>query len=122
MTNSDQETKAALMLAALGSETRLRTFRTLVRAGPGGLGVGAIQARLAIPASTLQHHLGALVHAGLVVQQRHGRAVLSAVDYDAISGLVDYLTHECCADQADTHQTRPPRACNDQAARRGERS
>ena len=88
------------MLAALGNETRLRLFRQLVRAGDEGLNVGAIRDQLAIPASTLQHHLGALVHAGLIRQTRVGREIRSAVAYEAVNDLIQYLTEECCADAA----------------------
>ena len=92
------EGRAADQLGALGNETRLRLFRLLVRAGPEGLNVGALQDRLAIPASTLAHHLGALVSAGLVRQSRHGREVRSALDYEMVSGLIGYLTEACCAE------------------------
>lgn len=88
------------MLAALGNETRLRLFRQLVRAGDDGMNVGAIRDRLSIPASTLQHHLGALVHAGLIRQTRKGREIKSAVAYEAVDDLIRYLTEECCADAA----------------------
>ena len=94
------ETVAADQLAALGNETRLRLFRQLVRSGPEGLTVGALQTRLAIPASTLAHHLGALVSAGLVRQCRNGREVRSALDYGAMDNLIGYLTEACCADAA----------------------
>lgn len=92
------ETRTADQLGALGNETRLRLFRVLVRAGTGGLNVGALQSRLAIPASTLAHHLGTLVSAGLVRQTRHGREVRSALDYEAMDNLICYLTEACCAD------------------------
>ena len=92
------ETRAADQLAALGNETRLRLFRQLVRTGPEGLSVSALQDRLAIPASTLAHHLGALVSAGLVRQSRHGREVRSVLDYEVVSGLIGYLTEACCAE------------------------
>ena len=41
---------AAQAFAALGSEPRLEVIRTLVRAGPQGLAVGALQERLGIAA------------------------------------------------------------------------
>jgi len=100
MDEIERETKVASMLAALGNETRLSLFRQLVRAGDDGMSVGAIRKRLAIPASTLQHHLSALVHAGLVHQTRAGREIRSVVDYRAVDGLIAYLTEECCADAA----------------------
>jgi DNA-binding transcriptional ArsR family regulator len=89
--------RIAERLEALGNRTRLRLFRLLVRAGEDGLNVGTLQRLLKIPASTLAHHLAILTRAGLVIQKRQGREVISWADYDAINGLVAYLTEECCA-------------------------
>ena len=92
-----REKQAAESLAALGNVTRLRLYRLLVRAGERGLNVGDLQELLDVPASTLAHHLAALVRTGLVDQKRHGRAVISRADYVAMDDLVSYLTDECCA-------------------------
>ncbi len=91
-----REDQVADGLTALGNRTRMRLFRLLVRAGEDGLNVGTLKRRLEIPASTLTHHLATLTRAGLVIQERQGREVISSADYDAISGLVAYLTEECC--------------------------
>jgi DNA-binding transcriptional ArsR family regulator len=87
---------AARSFAALGNATRLQLYRTLVRAGETGLNVGELQRLLAVPASTLAHHLASLVQAGLVTQERHGRETLSRVDYGLMRGLAAYLVEECC--------------------------
>ena len=89
-------TKAARALAALGHEARLSVFRLLVRSGHDGLNVGEISAHLDMPASTLAHHLRALVGAGLVVQERHGRVILNRADFEAMDELVGFLGEECC--------------------------
>ncbi|MEM7546107.1 MAG: metalloregulator ArsR/SmtB family transcription factor [Pseudomonadota bacterium] len=86
----------AAALAALGHETRLDLFRLLVRAGEDGLNVGEIGQHLGMPASTLAHHLGALVDARLVVQERQGRQVVNRVDYGAMRHTISFLTAECC--------------------------
>lgn len=86
----------AISLAALGHETRLAIFRLLVRAGNDGLNVGEICQHLDMAASTLAHHLKSLVDAGLVIQERRGRQIVNRVDYDAMRGLVSFLTAECC--------------------------
>ncbi|MEQ8665134.1 MAG: metalloregulator ArsR/SmtB family transcription factor [Rhodospirillales bacterium] len=91
------ERHAAAALAALGHEARLRVFRLLVKAGPGGLRVGEIGHLLAIPASTLKHHLGALVSAGLVEQERQGREVVNRAAFDTVHEVLDYVHEECCA-------------------------
>ncbi len=91
-----QEEQAANGLAALGNRTRLRLYKLLVKAGAVGLNVGDIQSRIKIPASTLAHHLTTLARAGLVIQERRGRELISRANYDAVHGLAAYLTEECC--------------------------
>lgn len=93
----DSTSPQARALAALGHDARLATFRLLVRAGAGGLNVGQIGAHLGVPASTLAHHLGALVDAGLVTQERVGREVVNRADFAAMGALTAFLTAECCA-------------------------
>lgn len=89
---------AALLLDQLGNRTRLRIVRLLVRAGQQGRTVGDLQRELGIPASTLSHHLSLLRTAGVVWQEREGTLLHCFVDFEQISGLVDFLTAECCAD------------------------
>ncbi len=92
--------EAAEAFAALGSDARLAILRALVRAGEAGLPVGALQQRLAIAASTLSHHLRALVQAGVLEQTRDGRTLICRARYDRIQGLAAFLVNECCADRA----------------------
>jgi DNA-binding transcriptional ArsR family regulator len=87
---------AARALDALGNGKRLAIYRLLVRAGDGGLAVGDVQRGLAIPASTLSHHLAWLGRAGLVTQERHGREIRCRADYGVMHTLVGYLTDSCC--------------------------
>ena len=90
--------RAAAALAALGAPVRLSILRQLVRAGAGGMTVGALQAHLGLPASTLSHHLRALATAGVLVQERQGRMLICRARYDVIEGLAAFLLSECCAD------------------------
>jgi DNA-binding transcriptional ArsR family regulator len=90
------ETHVAAALGALGHEARLRVFRLLVRAGEDGLNIGDIGRLVGLPASTLAHHLGALVQAGLVVQERQGRQILNRVDFDAMNDVLAFVVDECC--------------------------
>ena len=91
--------KAASTFAALGSEQRLMVLRTLVRAGPPGLTIGALGARSGITGSTLTHHMKILSAAGLVSQVRDGRQIICiAADYSEMEALAAYLLSECCAD------------------------
>jgi DNA-binding transcriptional ArsR family regulator len=91
------EQDAALSLAALGHEARLKVFRLLVKAGPEGLPVGEIVRHLGLPPSTLSHHLGALVQAGLVSQERRGRETVNRADFAAMRRLLAFVESECCS-------------------------
>lgn len=89
---------AARQLEALGNPTRLRIYRSLVRAGGDGLPVGRLQERLAIPGSTLSHHLRQLVAAGLITQERVATTLICRADYAAMRAVIGFLADECCAD------------------------
>ena len=90
------EKQAAALLSALGHEVRLRIFRLLVRAGEDGLIIGEIGRHVGLPPSTLAHHLGALVQAGLIIQERAGREVVNRADYAAMNRVLTYVAAECC--------------------------
>lgn len=92
-------TDAAARLEALGNPTRLKIYRTLVRAGEPGLPVGKLQARIAVPASTLSHHLKTLLVVGLITQEREATTLICRASYPVMRGLVDFLVAECCAEQ-----------------------
>lgn len=91
------EPEAADGFAALGNRARLRLLRLLVRAGDEGVTVGDVGRRMDMPASTLAHHLAALVRAGLVTQEKCGREVICTAEYRVIRGVAAYLTENCCA-------------------------
>jgi len=95
MVNED----AAACMESLGNPTRLDLYRQLVRAGTGGLPVGELQKRLAIPGSTLSHHLQHLVQRKLVEQTREGRVLRCTANFMTMTALVDFLTEECCSEQ-----------------------
>ena len=91
------EMKAATeALGALAQESRLAIYRLLVEAGRDGLSAGTIAVRMGILAPTLSFHLSLLARAGLVTQQREGRFIYYAADFDAMNGLVGFLTDHCC--------------------------
>lgn len=91
------ETQAALAaLAALAQETRLAIFRHLVEAGPEGVTVGRIGEALEIAPATLSFHLKELSRAGLVTSRQESRYYWYSASYEAMTGLVAYLTENCC--------------------------
>jgi DNA-binding transcriptional ArsR family regulator len=85
--------------AAMGSEARLQVVLTLVRAGNSGLNIGDIQSRTGMAASTLAHHLKFLASAGLIEQQKAGRAVINRASFPRLETLAAYILKECCADE-----------------------
>src|SRR3982074_1710142 len=97
---------AAAHLEALGNPTRLRIYRTLVRAGDAGLSVGRLQDKLKIAPSTLSHHIKTLMVVGLISQVRNATTLVCHANYDVMRGLVDFLVAECCTDAATEDDTR----------------
>jgi ArsR family transcriptional regulator len=89
---------AASRLEALGNQTRLRIYRTLVKAGDPGLPVGKLQSRLGVPASTLSHHLKTLLIVGLITQERDATILYCKANYTVMRGLVGFLVDECCTE------------------------
>jgi arsenate reductase len=82
--------------SALAQEHRLAVFRLLMRQGPSGLPAGTIAAHVAIPSSTLSHHLAHLERAGLLRSWRVERRIFYAVDVEGTRRLVTSLTEDCC--------------------------
>ena len=83
-------------LSALAHEHRLAIYRLLVERGPEGLSAGAIGERVGLLPSSLTFHLQNLQRAGLITQQRISRQLIYSADFDAMNGLIGYLTENCC--------------------------
>ena len=93
------EQAAIAALAALAQGQRLRIFRALIGAAPLGMTPGALGALLDVPGSTLSFHLKALMHAGLVSQDREGRQLIYRPAIAQMNRLLAYLTDHCCQGQ-----------------------
>lgn len=89
-------TRCADRFAALGAEPRLRIIRLLVSADPGGMVVGDIQDELAIPPSTLSHHLEKLKNEDLVSVRRQGTYLWYKANTAVLQDLLNFLYAECC--------------------------
>lgn len=83
-------------LSALSQETRLETFRLLVRHAPDGLPAGEIAARLGVVQNTMSAHLAILARSGLVSSSRNGRVINYTADFAATRGLLVFLMQDCC--------------------------
>ena len=84
------------MLAAMGSEPRLRIMRLLLSAHPEGMVAGDIATELGITASTLSHHLERLKNEDLVRVQREGTFLRYTANTDGLQALLGFLYAECC--------------------------
>lgn len=90
--------------AALSQETRLETFRLLVRHEPKGLAAGEIARRLGVPHNTLSSHLSVLVSAGLAVSQRQSRSIIYRANLDHMKEIIQFLVRDCCAGHPQMHE------------------
>jgi DNA-binding transcriptional ArsR family regulator len=92
----EQIARFADMLAAMGTEPRLRIIRVLLGAHPEGMVVGDIQAELGIPPSTLSHHLEKLKNEHLVKVRRESTYLWYSANTDVLRELLTFLYAECC--------------------------
>ena len=92
----EQITRYADMLAAMGTEPRLRIMHLLLTAHPEGMVVGDIGNELDIPSSTLSHHLDKLKNEDLVKVRRESTFLWYSANADALQELLGFLYAECC--------------------------
>jgi DNA-binding transcriptional ArsR family regulator len=92
----DHVARYADMLAAMGTEPRLRIVRLLLTAHPGGMIAGDIGTELDMPPSTLSHHLERLRREGVVKVRRERTFLWYTANADALEGLLQFLFAECC--------------------------
>ena len=89
--------KFADILAALGTEPRLRIIYHLLRAHPIGMVAGEIQTELGMQASAISHHLEKLKNEDLVHVQREGSYLRYTANPDVLQDLLTFLFSQCCA-------------------------
>lgn len=90
------EQAAVRALGALAQELRLRIFRAVVGVGPAGITPGAIASTLGIAPASVSFHVKALLHAGLLTQERDGRHLIYRPSLSTMNDLLDYLSAHCC--------------------------
>jgi ArsR family transcriptional regulator len=91
-----EKSDAVAALAALAQDNRLDVYRLLVQAGPNGMPAGAVAEALRLAPNTLTFHFDRLRVAGLVTVRREGRSMIYAARYEAMNGLIAFLTENCC--------------------------
>jgi ArsR family transcriptional regulator, arsenate/arsenite/antimonite-responsive transcriptional repressor len=84
---------AVYCLAALGNPMRLKIYRLLARSAD-GMPVGRLKSRLDAAASTLTHHVKALIEAGLIHQTRRGTTLICRIDRGRMRDLVRFLVKQ----------------------------
>jgi ArsR family transcriptional regulator, arsenate/arsenite/antimonite-responsive transcriptional repressor len=94
--NEQNVTRYADMLAAMGTESRLRIMRLLLAAHPDGMVVGDIGQELEIPSSTLSHHLDKLRNEDLLRVRREGTFLWYSANTEGLQSLLGFLYAECC--------------------------
>ena len=94
--NTEQVARYADMLAAMGTESRLRIMQLLLTSHPDGMVVGDIAGELEIPSSTLSHHLDKLRNEDLVRVRRDGTFLWYSANSEALQELLGFLYAECC--------------------------
>jgi DNA-binding transcriptional ArsR family regulator len=92
----DHIARYADMLAAMGTEPRLRIVRLLLAAHPTGMIAGDIGTELHIAPSTLSHHLERLKREGVVKVRRERTFLWYTANADALEDLLQFLFAECC--------------------------
>jgi DNA-binding transcriptional ArsR family regulator len=92
----DTVARYADMLAAMGSEPRLRIVRLLLAAHPKGIAAGDVSSALDIAPSTLSHHLERLRREGVVSVRRDGTFLWYTANAEALEDLLKFLFVECC--------------------------
>ena len=94
--NSEDVSRYADMLAAMGAEPRLRIMRLLLSAHPEGMVAGEIASELDIPGSSLSHHLDKLKNEGLVSVKRESTFLRYSANAQTLQELLGFLYAECC--------------------------
>ena len=95
-TSQPNVARYADMLAAMGTEPRLRIMRLLLAAHPDGMIVGDIGSELDISPSTLSHHLEKLKNEELVTVRREGTFLWCSANTKGLEELLGFLYAECC--------------------------
>lgn len=89
--------KFADILAALGTESRLRIIYHLLRSHPDGMVAGEIQNQLGMQPSAVSHHLEKLKIENLVRVKREGTYLRYTANPDVLQDLLTFLFSQCCA-------------------------
>lgn len=88
--------QVAACLAELGHPKRLQIFKLLVSCGAQGIETGKIATQLAIPNSTLSHHLRKLADANLIKQSQVPPKIFCQANCHTLRLVINFLSKNCC--------------------------
>src|SRR6056297_3069981 len=95
------EIETASRLATLGHLQRLAIFRLLMRRYPDRVPAGELAEVLELKPSTLSAYLNALLHDGLVTQERQGTSLRYSMNMTEVRRTFVYLLNDCCRGRPD---------------------
>lgn len=87
---------ALTAFAALSQTSRLDAFKLLVQAGEHGMLAGEISDALDARQNTMSANLSVLLNAGLLRNEREGRAIRYFANMEGLQGLLAFLLQDCC--------------------------
>ena len=87
---------ALTAFAALSQTSRLDAFKLLVQAGEHGMLAGEISDALDVRQNTMSANLSVLLNAGLLRNEREGRAIRYFANMEGLQGLLAFLLQDCC--------------------------
>ena len=96
-----ESTEAIAALAALAQNTRLETFRLLVRREPEGVPAGELARVMEVPQNTMSAHLAVLTRTGLVYGERQSRSIIYRADLERFREVLTYLLKDRCGGRPD---------------------
>jgi ArsR family transcriptional regulator len=91
-----EQKDAILALRALAQDTRLDTFRLLVKSEPEGVSAGELARSLGVPQNTLSAHLSILAQARLVAGERQSRSIIYRANLETFQALTLFMIQDCC--------------------------
>lgn len=87
---------ALTAFAALSQTSRLDAFKLLIQAGDQGMLAGEISDALDARQNTMSANLSVLLNAGLLRNEREGRAIRYFANMEGLQGLLAFLLQDCC--------------------------
>lgn len=88
--------KATDSFAALGQPTRLRALRILIKTGSSGILAGDLADLMEVRQNTMSTNLAVMLQAGLVRNEREGRAIRYFADFEGLRDILAFLMEDCC--------------------------